>query len=122
MNRTLHTRTLSLAAVLVILASPALVAQTQPLSPTSSASSSRTGQATFHTSNGTIVTVNSHHPDTKDVQPAPPFAKLDADGNGSIDTSEVNQYPPLANDFKYADSNHDNVISKDEYERWTGQP
>lgn len=128
MIRKLHDLTLGTAVTVALLAPPMLMAQAAPpqaqatpqSQPTDNASVN--GRTTFHTDNGTIVTVRSHHPEAKSVAPAPPFATLDTDGNGIIDTSEVNQYPPLANDFKYADSNRDNTLSKAEYQRWTGQP
>lgn len=119
MNRKFHARTF--VSILALLAAPTLLAQTPPEKPANTTSQA-TGNTTFNTRNGTIVTVRSHHPEAAASQPAPSFAELDTDGNGSIDTSEVNAYPPLANDFKYADSNHDSAISKAEYKHWTGQP
>lgn len=54
--------------------------------------------------------------------PAPDFAQLDSDGDGSIDNAEAAGYKLLANDFRMADSNHDGKVSKREYERWASMP
>lgn len=54
--------------------------------------------------------------------PAPDFAQLDTNGNGSIDSAEASGYKLLANDFLMADSNHDGKVSKREYERWAARP
>ncbi len=80
------------------------------------------GRVTFKTSNGTHVTVTSYQPSSKEVGPPPAYATLDINGNGSIDSEEAASYPPLANDFDYADSNKNGSISKSEYERWVKQP
>ena len=48
----------------------------------------------------------------------PSFEALDRNGDGSIDENEAAAYPPLANDFIYADKNRDGRISRREYERW----
>jgi len=80
------------------------------------------GRATFKTSNGTRVTVTSYQPSSKEVGPPPAYTTLDINGNGSIDSEEAASYPPLANDFDYADSNKNGSISKSEYERWVKQP
>lgn len=80
------------------------------------------GSTTFHASNGTIVTVKSWQPSHKSVPPAPAFASLDTNGNGSISTGEAAAYPPLANDFQYADSSHDKAVSESEYTHWVKQP
>lgn len=80
------------------------------------------GSATFKASNGTIVTVKSWQPSHKQVPPAPAFTSLDANGDGSISTAEAAAYPPLGNDFNYADSSHNQAISRSEYERWVKQP
>ncbi len=121
MIRTLHDLALGTAIAASLLAAPVALAQTAPPQD-GNANTSVNGHTTFQADNGTIVTVRSHHPDQKSMQPPPAFATLDTNGNGSIDASEVNQYSPLANDFKYADSNRDNVISRAEYERWVKQP
>lgn len=80
------------------------------------------GSVTFHAANGSIVTIKSRQPASRPMAPPPAFASLDANGNGSIDASEAAAYPPLANDFGYADSSHDKAISKSEYARWVKQP
>jgi hypothetical protein len=49
--------------------------------------------------------------------PAPAFADLDTDGNGSIDEHEASAYPPLANDFLYASHGKARVTAAD-YRRW----
>lgn len=54
--------------------------------------------------------------------PAPEFAQLDTNGNGSIDATEAIGYKLLANDFRMADSNRDERVSKREYERWASMP
>ena len=52
--------------------------------------------------------------------PPPDFAQLAAGGR-SITEAQASAYPPLANDFIYADKNRDGKISKDEYENWIKQ-
>ncbi len=54
--------------------------------------------------------------------PAPAFAQLDTDGNGSISTAEAVGYNLLANDFIKADANRDERVSQREFERWAAQP
>lgn len=54
--------------------------------------------------------------------PAPEFAQLDTNGNGSIDATEAVSYKLLANDFRMADSNRDGRVSKNEYTRWAAKP
>ncbi|SFN46006.1 hypothetical protein [Dokdonella immobilis] len=54
--------------------------------------------------------------------PAPDFAQLDANGDGFVDSSEANAYRLLANDFRLADSNRDDKVSRREYERWVALP
>ena len=56
-------------------------------------------------------------PPAQPQAPAPSFEQL-ANGRGGITEAQASAYPPLANDFKYADSNHDGRISKTEYARW----
>jgi len=50
--------------------------------------------------------------------PPPAFAQLAHRGAGFISADDADAYPPLANDFIYADANRDGRISKAEYERW----
>lgn len=54
--------------------------------------------------------------------PAPDFATLDTNHDGSISATEASGYALLANDFQMADSNRDGRISKREYERWAQRP
>jgi hypothetical protein len=51
--------------------------------------------------------------------PAPAFASLDANGDGSVDQNEATGYRLLADDFDHADDNHDHRISAAEYARWS---
>ena len=109
-------------------------AQTQPTraQPTQTPATASTGAAptpaningstTFKAGNGSIVTVKSYQPSSKKVAPPPAFASLDINGDGSLDSSEAATYPPLANDFNFADGSHNGSISKSEYERWVKQP
>ncbi|ODU33814.1 MAG: hypothetical protein ABS97_10865 [Lysobacteraceae bacterium SCN 69-320] len=57
-------------------------------------------------------------PPAKSWGPKPAFESLDRNGDGSIDENEASGYPPLANDFIYADKNRDGRLSRREYERW----
>lgn len=63
------------------------------------------------------VSINSGPAPAKPSGPAPDFATLSG-GKGSISPKEASAYPLLANDFQYADGNHDGRISKAEYQRW----
>lgn len=74
--------------------------------------------ATYQTPKGELV-VRSTMPDKAPMAP-PPFKQL-ADGGQSISQSQASAYPLLANDFGYADTNHDHRISKAEYQRWAKQ-
>jgi hypothetical protein len=73
-------------------------------------------KATYHTPEGEVV-VHSGQPAARGAGPAPSFAQL-AHANGYISSADADAYPPLANDFIYADSNRDGRISKAEYQRW----
>ena len=84
---------------------------------TSSSSASQT--ATYQTPKGEL-TVNSMPAKAQSFGQAPSFKQL-ADGGKSISAEQANAYPPLANDFEFADKNRDNHISKSEYERWLKQ-
>ena len=66
------------------------------------------------------VTVNSSMPPPPSFGPAPPFAQLSNNGK-SISPDQAVAYPPLANDFIYADHNRDGRVSKSEYEAWKKQ-
>jgi hypothetical protein len=72
---------------------------------------------TYQTPQGEL-TVHSGQPQPRDYGPPPSFAQLDRGGRGSIGSDEAAAYPPLANDFIYADGNRDGRISRAEYERW----
>jgi len=63
------------------------------------------------------VSVNSAPPPAKPSGPAPDFATLSG-GKGSITEKQASAFPLLANDFQYADTNHDKRISKSEYQKW----
>lgn len=68
------------------------------------------------------VTVRSAGTGYTPSGPAPDFAQIDSNGNGSIDATEAVGYKLLANDFRMADSNHDGRVSKREYEHWVSMP
>jgi len=106
----------------------ALYAQNQPTpnQPTPSPQSMQPGQTTgssestqFTSSKGENVTIQSSMPAVPSG-PAPSFEQL-ANGGKSITESQAAAYPPLANDFLYADKNRDGRINKSEYELWLKQ-
>ncbi len=72
---------------------------------------------TYQTNDGQLI-VNWGQPPAHDSGPPPAWEQMDANRDGSIDTSEASAYTLLANDFKYADSNRNGRISKAEYTRW----
>jgi hypothetical protein len=72
---------------------------------------------TYQTSRGELV-VHTGQPAPHDFGPPPSFAQLDRRGTGYVTSEDAAAYPPLANDFIYADANRDGRISKAEYERW----
>lgn len=72
---------------------------------------------TYRTPEGELV-VHTGQPERHDFGPPPAFAQLARDGTGYISSAEAAAYPPLANDFIYADGNRDGRISKAEYDRW----
>lgn len=76
-----------------------------------------TRAATYDTPSGTLI-VHSGQPAPRSFGTPPPFARLDHRSVGYITSMEADAYPPLANDFIYADSNRDGRISQLEYERW----
>lgn len=76
-------------------------------------------QAVFQTPQGE-VTVRSALPPPAPTMAAPAFEQLSG-GSKFISTDQANAYPPLANDFDYADSNRDHRISAAEYARWSKQ-
>jgi hypothetical protein len=105
-----------LAAACMLLAGTALAQDQDQDQSQSTASSS---SATFNTPKGQ-VTVNSKPATPPDAGPAPDFAQLSG-GKKSISQAQAADYPPLANDFDYADSNRNGSISKAEYDRWVKQ-
>lgn len=118
--------TLALAAGALLLPGAATAQTFTPATPATAGTTSNAANAhggvTFQAANGSIVTIKSRQPPSHAPAPPPAFASLDANGNGSIDASEAAAYPPLANDFGYADSSHDKAVSKSEYARWVKQP
>ncbi len=76
-------------------------------------------QAVFQTRQGE-VTVRSALPPPPPAAAAPPFEQLSSGGK-FISVEQAKAYPPLANDFDYADSNRDHRISAAEYARWSKQ-
>ncbi len=76
------------------------------------------GSTTFTSSKGAKVTINSQTQAPPEAGPPPAFSKLAGASGHSITRAEASAYPPLANDFEYADSNKNGRISKAEYTRW----
>jgi hypothetical protein len=119
-------RFLPLAGVGALLLAGHVAAQQAPMTPpspdTSTSADSSAVQtpktATYQTPQGEL-TVRSTMPDKTPMAP-PPFEQL-ADGGHSISQSQANAYPLLANDFGYADANHNHRISRAEYKRWARQ-
>ncbi|MDO1530324.1 EF-hand domain-containing protein [Fulvimonas sp. R45] len=107
----------SLVAGSLLMAGAALAQDQQAATPPPSGSD--TTSATFNTAKGQ-VTVNSAPGKVEDAGPAPDFAQLSG-GKKSITPDQAAAYPPLANDFEYADSNRDGHISKAEYQRWASK-
>jgi len=79
-----------------------------------------THTTTYRTPEGPLI-VHWGQPAPRQFGPPPPFAQLDRRGAGFITSDEATAYPPLANDFIYADSNRDGRLSRAEYERWASQ-
>jgi hypothetical protein len=86
-----------------------------------SAQDESTHSTTYQTDQGQL-TVNWGQPPAQAAGPAPDFAQLDSDGNGSISRDEASGYALLANDFIHADGNRNGAVSRAEYTRWTGEP
>lgn len=85
----------------------------------SAAHAQATHTTTYQTTQGPLI-VNWGQPAPRDPGPPPPWARMDANGDGAIDEHEAaSAYPLLANDFIYADGNDDGRISQAEYTRWT---
>jgi len=78
------------------------------------------GQAAAYPSPQGQVVVQSSPAPAPTIGPAPTFEQLSGGGK-SISPEQAAAYPPLANDFINADSNHDGRISKTEYINWTKQ-
>ncbi|NII10478.1 hypothetical protein [Oleiagrimonas sp. C23AA] len=102
---------------------PSQSQQTQPMASNQQAGSQSLSDSgmtstTFRGKDGSIVTVNSGMPENKPAQPAPAFKSLDTNNDHQISKSEAAAYPLLANDFDYADSNHNGKISQSEYTHW----
>jgi hypothetical protein len=72
--------------------------------------------AVYQTPEGQL-TVHSGQPAARRYAPPPPFEQL-ANGKSYITSADAAGYDLLANDFRYADSNHDGRVSRAEYERW----
>ncbi|GAA0704131.1 hypothetical protein GCM10009105_00750 [Dokdonella soli] len=72
---------------------------------------------TYDTRQGELI-VHWGQPAPRSYGPPPAFAQLDRHGVGYITSDEADAYPPLANDFIYADTNRDGRISRAEYEHW----
>lgn len=66
------------------------------------------------------VEVHSSMPEPPPAGPAPSFEQLSG-GAKFITEEQAVAYPPLANDFLYADHNRNGKISKSEYEKWVAQ-
>lgn len=63
------------------------------------------------------VEFRSSMPPAPEAGPAPDFSQL-ANGKKSISVDQAASYPPLANDFGYADKNRDGRVTQREYEAW----
>jgi hypothetical protein len=92
--------------------------QADTAAPMSSDASAHS-QAVFQTPQGE-VTVRSTLPTPAPASAPPPFEQL-AGGGKFISADQASAYPPLANDFDYADSNRDHRVSAAEYARWSKQ-
>ena len=66
---------------------------------------------------GANVEFKSSMAPAPDTGPAPDFSQL-ANGKKSISADQAASYPPLANDFDYADKNRDGRITQREYDSW----
>ncbi|MFK2905533.1 hypothetical protein ISP17_16350 [Dyella ginsengisoli] len=99
--------------------SPPTAPPATPAEPAMAPSPATQTQAVFQTPQGE-VTVRSALPPPAPTMAAPAFEQLSGGGK-FISTDQANAYPPLANDFDYADSNRDHRISAAEYARWSKQ-
>lgn len=99
--------------------SPPTTPPATPAEPAMATPPATQTQAVFQTPQGE-VTVRSALPPPAPTMAAPAFEQLSGGGK-FISTDQANAYPPLANDFDYADSNRDHRISATEYARWSKQ-
>lgn len=106
-------------ALLIPLAAGSLLMAGTALAQDQSTPTNGTPSTTFNSPQGQ-VTINSQPAAVPDAGPAPDFATLSG-GKKSITPAQAAAYPPLANDFEYADSNRNGHISKAEYQRWVKQ-
>ena len=74
-------------------------------------------QTEFPDPRGNLV-VRWGQPPGRPSEARPSFDALDTNRNGAIDESEASAYITLANDFDYADTNHDRRVSRREFDRW----
>lgn len=105
-----HTSLVTAIFAGALLCSGSVLAQDQQ------STSTTTGQAHYNTPHGEL-TVRSHEAPGPSAQPPPSFEQLSGGGK-SISIEQAAAYPPLANDFDYADRNRDKHISRSEYEQW----
>jgi hypothetical protein len=96
-----------------LLCSSSLLAQDQSMPPPTS------DTAHYATPQGKL-TVHSVQGPATPVTPPPSFEQL-SNGGKSISEEQAAAYPPLANDFEFADRNRDKHISKSEYQQWLKQ-
>lgn len=82
-----------------------------------SASAQQVSSARYPIPQGELI-VTTSQPPIGHHGPAPAFAQLDAAHHGFLSPADASAYPPLANDFIFADSNRDGRISPAEYARW----
>jgi len=80
-----------------------------------------TNTTTYQTPQGPLV-VHWGQPSPRQFGPPPSFDQIDRRHAGYVTADEADAYPPLANDFIYADSNRDGRVSRAEYERWARSP
>lgn len=113
----------------LLLSSATLAAQDSPAAASSAGSAQSnanhasatppTNTTSTRTSQGE-VTVNSAPAAAPVFGVAPAFATLSA-GTKAISAAQAEAYPPLANDFIYADTNRDGTVDATEYAHWTKQ-
>ncbi|WP_266160061.1 hypothetical protein [Dyella silvatica] len=102
--------------------SGSLLAQNQSMPeqmPPGQQTASTSGSTQFTSPRGEHVTVESSMPAVPSG-PAPSFEQLSG-GAKFITESQAAAYPPLANDFLYANRNHNGRLNKGEYELWLKQ-